>query len=186
MNRMVSDLLDLTRTRLGAGIPISPKPMYLKPVCQQVIAELEAVHPERKLGFKSKGNLHGEWDSDRLSQVISNLVANALQYGSKDTPVSVFAHGHGKEVVMGVHNGGPPIPDKAQKKIFEPMVRRQSAQHNGNTSGLGLGLYIAQEVVTAHGGIIQVTSTKQKGTTFTVRIPRRLLAKTKKKAAGSD
>jgi len=77
MNRMVSDLLDLTRTRLGAGIPVTPKPMDLTPVCQQVVAELEAIHPDCKLQFESKGDLHGEWDSDRLTQVISNLVARS-------------------------------------------------------------------------------------------------------------
>lgn len=77
MNRMVSDLLDLTRTRLGAGIPVTPKPMDLTSVCQQVVAELEAIHPDCRLQFEAKGNLHGEWDSDRLTQVISNLVARS-------------------------------------------------------------------------------------------------------------
>jgi signal transduction histidine kinase len=181
MNRMVGDLLDLTRTRLGTGIPITPKPMDLDPVCHQVVAELEAVHPTCKLRFRSKGNLRGEWDADRLHQVISNLVANAVQYGCKEGPVSVDAHSQGREVVLAVHNRGAPIPDKAKKSIFEPMVRHHHG-NGGNPAGLGLGLHIASEIVTAHGGTIGVTSTAKKGTTFTVRLPRRPRGKTKRRS----
>jgi signal transduction histidine kinase len=174
MNRMVSDLLDLTRTRLGAGIPVTPKPMDLTPVCQQVISEVGAIHPDCQLQFESKGDLHGEWDSDRLTQVISNLVANALQYGCADGPVSVVAQAHGAEVVLRVHNEGPPISESALKTIFEPMVRQPTQNGGKNTTGLGLGLHIAREIVTAHGGTIGVTSPKKEGTTFTVQIPRHL------------
>jgi signal transduction histidine kinase len=173
MNRMVGDLLDLTRSRLGAGIPITPKPMNLTPVCQQVIAELQAVYPDCHLQFEPTGDLHGEWDGDRLTQVISNLAANALQYGCEDGPVSIVAHAHGEEVVLRVHNDGPPIPERAIEKIFEPMVRHAAQAGDKHTTGLGLGLYIAREIVTAHGGTITVTSRKKDGTTFTVQIPRR-------------
>ena len=174
MNRMVSDLLDLTRTRLGVGIPVTPKPTDLTPVCQQVVAELEAIHPDCRLQFESKGDLHGEWDSDRLSQVVSNLVANALQYGCEDGPVRVVAQAHADEVVLRVHNDGPPISEDAMKKIFEPMVRQPTQNGDKHTTGLGLGLYIAREIVTAHGGTIAVASAEKEGTTFTVQIPRRL------------
>ena len=173
MDRMVSDLLDLTRTRLGAGIPVTPKPMDLTRVCEQVIAELEVVHPDCRLHFEAKGDLQGAWDSDRLTQVISNLVANGLQYGCEDGPVTVAAKAHGDEVVLTVHNEGPPISENALRKIFEPMVRQPAQSGDKHTSGLGLGLYIAQEVVTAHGGTIGVTSLQKEGTTFTVRLPRR-------------
>jgi signal transduction histidine kinase len=173
MNRMVNDLLDLARTRLGAGIPVTPQPMDLTPVCQQVMAELEAVHPDCQLHYESKGDLQGEWDSDRLTQVISNLVANALQHGCEDGPVSVVAQAHGEEVVLCVHNEGQPIPENAMKTIFEPMVRQPTQNGSKHTAGLGLGLYIAHEIVTAHGGTIGVTSPEKEGTTFTVQIPRR-------------
>ncbi len=174
MNRMVGDLLDLTRTRLGVGIPITAKPMDLTPVCQQVVAELEAIHPDCQMQFESKGDLHGEWDSDRLTQVISNLVANALQYGCEDGAVRVVAQAHADAVVVRVHNEGPPISKDAVKKIFEPMTRQPAPKGDKHPTGLGLGLYIAREIVTAHGGTIAVTSDKKEGTTFTVRIPRRL------------
>jgi signal transduction histidine kinase len=174
MNRMVSDLLDLTRTRLGVGIPVTPKPTDLTPLCQQVVAELEAIHPDCQLQFESKGDLHGEWDSDRLTQVISNLVANALQYGCEDGAVRVVAHAHADEVVLRVHNEGPSISEDAMKKIFEPMTRQPTQNGDKHTTGLGLGLYIAREIVTAHGGTIAVASAETEGTTFTVQIPRRL------------
>jgi signal transduction histidine kinase len=177
MNRMVGDLLDLTRTRLGIGIPITPKRMNLTPVCQQVIAELQAIRPDCHLQFEPVGDLHGDWDSDRLTQLISNLVANGLQYGCEDGPVSVVAQARGEEVVLRVHNHGAPIPEDAMKRIFEPMVRQPAQGGDKHTTGLGLGLYIAREIVTAHGGTIVVTSRKKDGTTFTVQLPRRPLRK---------
>ncbi len=171
MTRMISDLLDLARTRLGSSIPITPRRMDLTTVCQQVIAELEVVHADRQLRFESKGNLSGEWDSDRLTQVLSNLVANALQYG--EAAVSVVAQGHDDGVVLQVHNEGSPISESALKVIFEPMVRQPTQDIDKNATGLGLGLYIARAIVTAHGGTIGATSTEKDGTTFTVQIPRR-------------
>lgn len=172
MDRMVHDLLDLTRTRLGSGIPIKPTHMDLAPVFHQVIAELEAVYPDCDLQCELKGDLSGEWDCDRLNQVITNLVANALQYGGKHGPVRVVGDEHGNEVELRVHNEGPAIAESALKTIFEPMTRQPSRGHDANATGLGLGLYIAREVVTAHGGTVVATSTKRKGTTFTVRLPR--------------
>ena len=171
MDRMVSYLLDLARTRLGGSIPLTPTRMDLASVCHQVIAELEVVHPERHVRFEAKGDLSGEWDSDRLTQVISNLVANALQYGK--AAVSVAAEEHGEDVVLRVHNDGPAIPQSALKNLFEPMVRQPAQSGDRNAGGLGLGLYIAREVVTAHGGTIDVTSSEKEGTTFAVQLPRR-------------
>lgn len=93
MDRMVNDLLDLTRTRLGTGIPVTTKPMELNSVCGHVIAELQAIHPDCRIRFESEGDPAGEWDSDRLSQVVSNLVANAIQYGTPGQPVGVVVGG---------------------------------------------------------------------------------------------
>ena len=174
MTRLVNDLLDFARTRLGAGIPIVPARMDLGPSCQQLIAELETVHPTCEVHFESTGDLSGEWDSDRLVQAISNLVSNALQYGCDSGAVHVAAHARGdEEVEVQVHNEGPPIPETYSKSLFEPMVRPPK-NRDKHDSGLGLGLYIANQIVTAHGGKIDVTSTETEGTTFTIRIPRRL------------
>ncbi|MGQ0508873.1 MAG: ATP-binding protein [Myxococcaceae bacterium] len=172
MSRMVGDLLDLTRSRLGTGIPVTPRPIDLAPVCQQVVSELEGTRPDCRLRFEAKGDLHGEWDGDRLAQVVSNLVSNALQYGGEGM-VSVLARGDSDEVVLAVHNEGSLIPPDMLIHIFDPMVRHPSTSPGvANATGLGLGLYIAREVVTAHGGTIGVTSTEEAGTTFTVQLPR--------------
>ena len=170
MDRMVRDLLDLTRTRLGPGLPIKKAPMDLTPVCRQVVAELVG-HCDAPLRFVPTGDLHGEWDSDRLAQVVSNLVGNAIQHGRKSAPVTLVARGEGSAVVLEVHNEGPPIPQSVLGTMFEPMVLADPNEDQPSTS-LGLGLYIAEQIVTAHGGAIGVTSTEA-GTTFTVSLPRR-------------
>ncbi len=171
MDRMVCDLLDLTRARLTAGIPIRRAPTDLAPICRQVVAELKEVHPHEPLRFAWKGDLHGQWDADRLAQVVSNLVGNALQHGTKETPVTLIARGDSNEVVLEVHNEGPPIPPAVTGTLFEPMVHHQPEPAGAATS-LGLGLFIAEQVVTAHGGKIGFTSTADEGTTFTVHLPR--------------
>jgi signal transduction histidine kinase len=173
MTRMVGDLLDLTRTRLGSSIPVSPRPMDLVQVCDQVVAEFNAIHAGAGVTFTGSGDLTGEWDSDRLTQLVSNLVGNAVQYGSAEEEVTVEAEGREQAVVLRVHNGGPPIAAPAMKQIFEPMVREIAKVNDGNAGGLGLGLYIARAVVLAHGGAIDAASAEGAGTTFTVELPRK-------------
>ena len=175
MNRMIGDLLDLTRTRFGDLIPVVPRPIDLEPLCRQVVAELEGLRPDGGLRFTSAGDLHGEWDSDRISQVLSNLVRNAILYGASTEPVSLVAKDNGNEVVLEVHNGGPSIPKSVQATIFEPMVRHAGSEHK--TTGLGLGLYIVSQIVLAHSGTVEVTSSDAGGTTFTVHLPRRIPVK---------
>jgi signal transduction histidine kinase len=174
MQRLVSDLLDLTRTRLGGGIPITPKPMDLGIVCREVIDETRGHHPDRVVLFEGAGSLRGDWDGDRLAQVVSNLVSNAIQHGSEDTPIAVAARDDGEHVLLTIHNEGTPIPETAIDSVFEPMVRTP-AHGPAASSSLGLGLFIVKEIVSAHGGDIRVTSSKEHGTTFAVRLPRRSL-----------
>jgi signal transduction histidine kinase len=176
MTRLVDDLLDLTRTNLGSGIPIVRSPIDLLPVCQQVVAEVEGGSPGHPVQFRASGDLHGEWDSDRLAQVLSNLLGNAVQHGEPDSPVRLLARADGDDVVLEVHNQGKPIPPEAMATIFEPMVRYPSAESH-QSSSLGLGLYIAHEVVIAHGGELKVTSTARDGTVFEARLPRVAKAK---------
>jgi signal transduction histidine kinase len=168
MERMVNDLLDLTRTRLGAGIPIIPQPTELAPLLQEVLDEL-AAGQQHNITVDTQGDLRGVWDRDRLAQVISNLIGNAVQHGSPETPVHVRASGTAKEVTIEVHNWGPAISPAALPTVFEPMVRHAP---RGQSTSLGLGLYIARELVASHGGTIRVTSTADEGTTFRVCQPR--------------
>lgn len=170
MSRMIEDLLDLTRTRFGDRIPIVAVHLDLEPLCRQVVAELEGHRPSGELRFSATGDLRGEWDGDRIAQVLSNLVWNAIQHGDKRDPITVAARDDGDTVVVEVHNGGAAIPANVLATMFEPMVRHTTDVQTSR--GLGLGLYIASQVVLAHGGKLEVASTDAGGTTFTVRLPR--------------
>jgi signal transduction histidine kinase len=174
MNRMVADLLDLTRTRSGDTIPVTPTAIDLEPLCRQIVAELSALHPVGGLRLTARGDLRGWWDGDRISQVISNLLRNAIQHGAPSEPIDLIAEAHDSEVQLSVHNCGRAIPPNIQSRIFEPMVRHVG--NEGLDAGVGLGLYIASQVVLAHRGRLTVTSSEGDGTTFTAHLPRQPLA----------
>jgi signal transduction histidine kinase len=175
MGRMISDLLDYTRTRLGAGMPVSPVPMDLGSLCRDLFNQFRAAHPERAMRFEAEGGLSGEWDPDRLRQAVSNLIGNAVQHGARGAPILLRLTGEPRDVVVVIRSGGPPIPPGELARIFEPLVRGSTAEPpRGNRPGsIGLGLYIAREVARSHGGRIDVASSAADGTTFTVRLPRR-------------
>jgi signal transduction histidine kinase len=168
MGRMISDLLDLTRGRLGGGIPVSPARANLAAIALSVVDSVEAVHPQRKIHLRHDGNLDGEWDPDRLGQVIMNLVTNAIVHGDPAHPIDVEVCDAGNEVSIVVRNMGPPIPADEMPHMFDAFRRAREARGDG----LGLGLFIASEIVRAHGGRIAVSSTQDEGTTFTLRLPR--------------
>ena len=172
MNRMVGDLLDFTRSRLGSGVPVSIAPMDLGKEAANAIEEVKASHPESQIELTTSGDLSGKWDCARLGQVMTNLLSNAVQHGSAMTPITVTVHGEPDEVVLRVHNQGPAIPAADLPEIFSPFKRLQSGEASSPSSNLGLGVYIVERVVTAHGGKIDVTSTTEDGTMFTVRLPR--------------
>jgi len=170
MGRMIEDVLDFTRERLGGAIPLKRERMDLEQLCREAILEAKAAHDHANLNFECTGELTGEWDKDRLAQVLSNLIGNAIEHGDGDA-VSVVARGQSEDVVIEVHNTGVPIPNEALGTIFEPLVHRPlegaSARNN-----VGLGLFIARAIVTGHGGKIDVASSGDLGTTFTARLPR--------------
>lgn len=174
MERMINDLLDLTRSHSGGGIPVAPQPIELHAICRHVIDELQVTHPARAIVFEAQGDGHGVWDPDRLAQVVSNLVGNAIDYSPPDTPIQVFVNQQGAEIVFSVSNLGPQIPPEDLAGIFDPFRR---GAHQRAPKGLGLGLFIAQQIVKAHGGTIDVRSAPHLGTTFTFRLPRGAPAK---------
>jgi signal transduction histidine kinase len=176
MMHLVGDLLDFTRSRLGAGIPIDRAPMNMGKAVHDVVDEIAAAHPERTIEIDARGELDGEWDCARISQVLANLIGNALEHGSDGTPVTVEVGGDAGEVCLAVANRGPVIPGDRLNGIFNPMKPREPAANapaSGPTGNLGLGLYIAERIVTAHAGKIDVASSDAAGTTFTVCLPRR-------------
>jgi PAS domain S-box-containing protein len=170
MSRMIEQILDLTRTRLAGGLELNPQPLDLRDTIRRVVEELHVAHPSRSVTVISPP-LPGYWDRDRMEQVFSNLVGNALVYGDPAKPVDVRARIEGGLVVVEVHNEGPPIPDELLAAIFDPFRRGQQDSHSSKRAGLGLGLYISKEVTRAHGGDITVRSTATEGTTFQVTLP---------------
>jgi signal transduction histidine kinase len=183
MARMIGDLLDYTRTRLGAGMPVSPAPTDLCSLCRAIYDEYRTAHPARVIRFHcdgaSGGDFSGEWDADRLRQAISNVLGNAVQHGDENAPIDLTLAGDEENVVIEIHSGGPPIPPGELTRIFDPLVRGSSTEFpKPNRPGsIGLGLYIAREVARSHGGTIDATSTRESGTAFTIRLPRHGLVK---------
>ncbi len=173
MNQMVADLLDFTWGRLGSGIPITPEETDLAAVIRQAVDEMAAVHTDADLQFTSTGNLNGRWDAPRISQAVTNLLGNAVQHGTSRTRISVTAQGESADVVVRVHSHGQAIPKADLPGLFNPFKRLQSDRPVARDSGnLGLGLYIAERIVSAHNGTIDVRSSAEAGTLFTVRLPR--------------
>ncbi|MFL5303623.1 MAG: GAF domain-containing protein [Polyangia bacterium] len=170
MTRMIDQLLDFTRVRLGGGIAVVPVDTDLAAVVRQVMDELDQANPDRSLRLACHGDTAGRWDPDRLSQVFSNLVANAVRHGRPEHGVAVTVDGRGDRAVrVTVHNMGT-IPAERLPKLFEPLAG--SGRAPDNSQGLGLGLFITRELVCAHGGAIEVWSDEAAGTTFTVMLPR--------------
>jgi sigma-B regulation protein RsbU (phosphoserine phosphatase) len=164
MTLMIRDLLDFARGQLGGGIPIEPVDADLGDICRDVVDELHVAHPGREIQLQLAGDLSGQWDPNRLSQAISNLVGNAIEHGAG--AIRVEARGDGPAVAVVVHNDGEPIPPEEHPSLFEAFRRR------GQSGGLGLGLYIVKRVVEAHGGRVALSSTTAAGTSFSVWLPR--------------
>jgi signal transduction histidine kinase len=169
--RMIDQLLDFTRSRLGGGLPIHRGAADLARICRQMLDEIQSAHPDRVLLLKATGNCSGTWDADRLAQLVGNLVSNAIDHGDADTPVRTRAIDEGDIVVLEVSNRGAPIPPELLPTVFEAFRRRTTGSKPSH--GLGLGLFIAQQIAQAHSGTIEVeSSAEDRTTTVTVRLPR--------------
>ncbi len=172
---MVGDLLDFTRSHIGGGIPIVRAEMDLGKVVRDVVDEIAAAHPGRPIRVDTRVTVRGWWDAARLGQALGNLIGNAVQHGAEGTTVSVEVRGTEDQVAIAVHNRGEVIPPDQLDGIFNPMRTRRArrtAAAGGPTGSLGLGLYIAERIVRAHDGRIDVQSSEEAGTTFTVHLPR--------------
>lgn len=172
MKRMVEQLLDFARVRRGGGIPVHPGRVHLGELCRKAVQELEDANPEASLVVHEAGDLTGTWDPDRLAQVVSNLVGNAVQHGAKDEPIRVEVDGtEAPTVRLRVHSVGT-VPAETIPVLFEPLARIAARDHPAvRRTGLGLGLFIVREIARAHGGEVGVQS-KDERTTFEVTLPR--------------
>ncbi|GAA0889870.1 sensor histidine kinase [Rhodanobacter soli] len=173
--KIVQDLLDFARARVGSGIPVDRVEADLTVMCENVVQEVRLLHPDRTVVFQPDERIIGKFDVSRMGQVFSNLIENAVKHGSGDSPVTVSQELEDDHVVFAIHNEGEPITAEDTLRIFNPMTRHSqfALAERGPGAGLGLGLFIAQEIVTAHGGTIKVTSSAASGTTFRVRLPLR-------------
>ena len=172
-SRIVGDLLDFTRSQLGRGIPISRVPIDIAPVFERIVEESRAVYPEANILVTKSGRVDGEFDEARLEQVFSNLIGNAVQHGAGHLPVTVTLDASDVRLLLTVHNFGKAIPKEVIPFIFNPMGRYspEASVENGPYASLGLGLFIVEQIVSAHEGSIEVSSDAETGTTFVVGIP---------------
>jgi signal transduction histidine kinase len=169
MARMIEQLVDFSRARLGGGIPLARRYVDLGEVCRRIVAETQLSAPGRSISLSCEGELRGWWDADRLGQVVSNLLMNAVRHGTEQGVVRVDVErlGDGR-VQLTVANGGA-IPSETLPVIFDPFRSGRRNAHSGD--GLGLGLYIVQQIVRGHGGEVLVSSSPAEGTRFTVMLP---------------
>ena len=169
-NVMINDLLDLARCNLGTGIPVDLRKMDLNPICKAVIDELRTAFPHAHIILDEQAHITGQFDPDRISQVFSNLIGNALRHGDATTPIKVTLAKVDGVPRVSVQNSGEPIPPEVMPYIFKPEGRYSSysSGERGSAAGLGLGLFIASEIVANHGGRIDVESTEEEGTTFEI------------------
>ena len=172
IEQIVSLLLDFTRARIGGGLPVVRSEGDLRDLVQRVVDEFHAAHPTRTLLAElPERPLRGAWDFDRLAQVLANLVDNALKYSPEHGTVRVrLQHGASDVALLEVHNTGSPLPPALLPQLFEPFRLGEQSDATVKQS-LGLGLYIAKEIVRAHAGSVSVHSGAQEGTTFRVCLP---------------
>jgi PAS domain S-box-containing protein len=171
MKRLIGQLLDFARIRAYGGLPMELGPADLRQLCRELISEQRAAHPEAVILLEDEGDCRGLWDGDRLGQLLSNVLGNAIVHGSRG-PIAVRVRGDEDDVEVAVHNQGAPIPADLLPFIFDPF-RQGARPGKGQPQSIGLGLYIAQQIVLAHGGRIEVKSPDGDGTTVAVRLPRR-------------
>lgn len=171
MANMIEQLFDLSRARLAGGVPLLLEPnVDLARLVEEAIAEVAVASPDRAPTLTRTGDSLGNWDSERVARVISNLLGNAVRHGASDSPIAVRVDGtRADQVTLEVENGGEVAPE-ILPELFSPF--RGDSRRRRRGEGLGLGLFIVSEIVNAHGGTVAVRSERGK-TTFTVLLPRR-------------
>jgi signal transduction histidine kinase len=167
---LVNDLLDLARGRSGKGLPLALAEVGdLEARLRHVASEVASAHPEQPITFVADGCGRLVCDPRRMEQVLSNLLANAVEHSSGAQPVEVRLHGTPSAVVLAVQNQGEPIAPAVLPRLFQPFYRGAQGHQ---PSGLGLGLYIVSEIARSHGGTVEAASTRERGTVFTFTVPR--------------
>lgn len=168
MRRMIRQMLDLALVRAAGGIPISAVRVHLGQICSNIVCELETA-TSALIQIHLDGDLYGSWDPDRLGQVLSNLLSNAIQHGQPKSEIVIHVDGTRRStVILSVRNEGA-ISESALPSLFEAFEMRRARTAR---EGLGLGLFISRQIIQQHGGNITVHSSKEEGTTFVVELSR--------------
>jgi signal transduction histidine kinase len=172
MQFLIDDLLDTTKAVQGKGIFIQKQNSDLRAICETVLEEFRIANPDREIEFDSPESCDGTWDAGRLAQVFSNLLSNAVHYGSPGSPIKVNLRQEAEKVILQVNNQGETISGETKTNLFTPFWRgKDKKSGSSNSNGLGLGLYIVKLITEAHGGTVDVDSSPKNGTTFSVVIP---------------
>ncbi len=162
----VDEVLEYSRLREKGGLPLEVADARLEEITRSVVEEARTAFPGRKINLVAEEAL-GSWDTHRVAEVLSNLLGNALQYGEPERPITLSVGSRHEECFVELHNFGPPIPEEFIPTLFEPFRRGRT----GGRGSVGLGLFIVNQIVQAHGGRIGVRSTLEQGTTFSVHLP---------------
>jgi signal transduction histidine kinase len=172
IDRIVNDLSILVRSRMPAGLPLSIESADLGLICEKVLDELKGSNAAAVFNLERVGDLTGSWDKLWLEQMIFNLVSNAITH-SQDKRAKVVIRDAGSDFMLAISNQGKPIPKSEQEVIFEPFFHKEEeATVHAPSTGLGLGLFVVREIVSSHGGSVDLVSEDREGTTFTVKLPR--------------
>jgi signal transduction histidine kinase len=168
LQALLDDMVDFSRANLGLGISIDRSDVDLGALCAETVDEIRGSYPDARIEFSVVGECRGRWDGKRVQQLLSNLVVNAIHYGSRDDAIRIAIRGEDADLRIEVANSGPPIEAATLLDIFEPLKR---GLVDADQPGLGLGLYIVREVAKAHGGTVRARSDAN-DTVFSVRMPR--------------
>ena len=174
MSHMINDLLTYASAQIGREIPILREAANMDTICRTALDEVQSANPDAILNFESSGDLNGHFDPARFQQVLSNLLNNAVKYGESGSPVLLSARSETESITVQVKNSGNTIPSESLEIIFNPLIQLSSDKSNPNprlTDSIGLGLFIAREIVKGHNGTVEVKSSEKDGTVFTIKLP---------------
>jgi signal transduction histidine kinase len=168
MQRMINDVLDFARGHLGSGIPANPTLNDMGEICRAAADEICGANPQREVKVDLRGDLRGAFDRDRVFQAMTNLISNAIQHSEGEVEISACETEDRHAVITEVTSHGDVIPEDLRARLFDPFAQGDIA---GPRRGLGLGLFIVQQIALAHGGLCDVRS-DETGTAFSIRWPR--------------
>ncbi len=170
MTELINNLLEFTELNLGRGVVINRSLIDLSEHSEKIVQEIQLAYPKIDITIDTTDNIKGKWDASRLEQMMTNLITNAIHHGEPGSPVKVNLNSKEGQALFSVHNQGTPIPEGIKDKIFTDRFTNNN-EDTTKEKNYGLGLYIVKEIVEGHEGKIELTSTQEEGTIFTVALP---------------